>query len=132
MKLQAAVALLATAFLFGGALLYSSAFAAFLFRALPADEAGSLLRRAFAGYYLWLVATSALAALLYLGVDGTSSLLLLAIAVSAVPLRQQLMPAINAASDRGDKRRFHRLHGASVAVGVLQLVVAGYVLLRVL
>jgi len=129
---QAAAALLATAFLFGGALLYSSAFAAFLFRTLPAVEAGGLLRRAFAGYYLRLIATSALAALLYVGVDGTSSLLLLAIALSTVPVRQYLMPAINTASDRGEKRRFHRLHGASVAVGVLQLLVAGYVLLRVL
>lgn len=108
MTFQAAAALLVSAFLFGGALLYSSAFATFLFRTLPAVEAGGLLRRAFASYYLWLIATSALAALLYVGVDGTSSLLLLAVALSTVPVRQYLMPAVNAASDRGE-------NGASIA-----------------
>ena len=40
-------ALLVTALLFGGTVLYSFGFAAFVFNALPADVAGPLIRRAF-------------------------------------------------------------------------------------
>ncbi len=40
-------ALLVTALLFGGIILYSFGFAAFIFSALPADLAGRTLRRAF-------------------------------------------------------------------------------------
>jgi len=130
MNLQLGAALLSTAFLFGGSLLYSSAFAAFLFRELPAAQAGGLLRRAFSGYYLWVMATALLAALLYLGIDATSSYVLAAIALSTIPVRQSLMPAINAASDHGKRRRFQRLHGVSIAIGLLQIAAAGYVLLR--
>ena len=41
------VAMLMTAILFGGMVLYSFGFAAFLFSHLPAQEAGSILRKAF-------------------------------------------------------------------------------------
>ena len=41
------VAMLITAILFGGMVLYSFGFAAFLFSYLPAQEAGSILRKAF-------------------------------------------------------------------------------------
>ena len=40
-------ALLTTALLFGGMVLYSFGFAAFLFTALPPDVAGPSIRRAF-------------------------------------------------------------------------------------
>ncbi|MBC7497741.1 MAG: DUF4149 domain-containing protein, partial [Sphingomonadaceae bacterium] len=43
--------LLATALLFGGTVLYSFGFAAFLFNALPAETAGPTLRRAFPHFY---------------------------------------------------------------------------------
>ena len=130
MNIQASAAHLITAFLFGGSLLYSSAFAAFLFRALPADRAGALLRRAFEGYYLWVMATALLASFLYLGIDTTSGLVLAATALITLPVRQRLMPAINRASDSGARKRFHRLHGLSVAIGVLQIIAVGYVVLR--
>jgi hypothetical protein len=48
------------------------------------------------------------------------------------------MPQINAARDRrsqGDaeaKSRFSRLHGLSVALNLLQLIAAGYILYRFL
>ena len=41
------VSLLTTALLFGGMVLYAFGFAAFVFRALPAETAGPLIRRAF-------------------------------------------------------------------------------------
>ena len=57
-------ALLATALLFGGMVLYAFGFAAFLFTALPAEVAGPTIRRAFPHFYAFGIATATLAALL--------------------------------------------------------------------
>lgn len=130
MTLQIAAALIVAAILFGGMVLYSFGFAAFLFTSLPADDAGSLLRRAFPHFYLWVIATALLAALLQLGADPVSLGLLVAVAATTVPTRQLLMPAINAATDAGDKRRFNRLHGLSVVITLGHIAAVGYVLLR--
>ncbi|MFD1341947.1 DUF4149 domain-containing protein [Litorisediminicola beolgyonensis] len=127
-----ALALLLTAALFGGMLLYSFGFAAFLFRHMPKDEAGRLLRRAFPVYYLLVIAVASTAALLRLPADPTSAALLAAVALTTIPARQVLMPQINAASDAGDRRRFGWLHGASVALGLLQIAATAIALLRFL
>lgn len=132
MTLQIAAALIVAAVLFGGMVLYSFGFAAFLFTSLPADDAGSLLRRAFPHFYLWVIAMAVLAALLQLGTDPVSLGLLVAVALTTVPTRQLLMPAINAATDAGDKRRFNRLHGLSVVITLAHIAAVGYVLLRFL
>lgn len=132
MTFQIAAALIVAAILFGGMVLYSFGFAAFLFTSLPADDAGSLLRRAFPPFYLWVIATAMLAALLHLGIDPVSLGLLAAVALTTVPTRQLLMPAINAATDAGDKRRFNRLHSLSVAITLLHIAAVGYVLVRFL
>jgi hypothetical protein len=42
------------------------------------------------------------------------------------------MPAINAATDAGDKRRFNRLHGFSVVITLLHIGAVACVLLRFL
>ena len=123
-------ALLLTAFLFGGMLLYSFGFAAFLFSHLPAADAGSILRKAFPVFYLWCIAMAGLAATVFVFLDSLSALLLAAVAVTTIPARQQLMPAINAATDSGNKRRFNQLHGLSVLLGLAQIVAVGYVLTR--
>lgn len=132
MTLQLSLATLCTALLFGGMTLYSFGFAAFLFTSLPADDAGSLLRRAFPFFYLWVIATAAAAALLFAGEDRISLLLLAVIAASTVPVRQLLMPAINAATDAGNRRRFNLLHGLSVLVTLVHIGLSAYVLLRLL
>ena len=82
------VAVLSTVLLFGGMTLYSFGFAAFLFTALPAKTAREALRRAFPWFYEFVIATSA------------------AVAVTTVPVRQILMPAINRATDAGLRERF--------------------------
>jgi len=123
-------ALLATALLFGGMVLYSFGFAAFLFAALPADVAGAALRRAFPHFYLFVMGSAAVAALLVWPSDSVSALLLGAIALSTWPTRQVLMPAINNATDRGAKSRFKALHGLSVVISLAHIVVAGVVLAR--
>jgi hypothetical protein len=132
MTLQIAAALIVAAILFGGMVLYSFGFAAFLFTSLPADDAGTLLRRAFPHFYLWVIAMAVLAALLQLGADPVSLGLLAAVALTTLPTRQLLMPAINAATDAGDKQRFNRLHGLSVMITLLHIAAVGYVLLRFL
>lgn len=62
--------------------------------------------------------------------DGVASAVLLAIAVTTIFTRQVLMPAINDATDRGAKRRFHVLHGSSVAITLVHIAGAGFALVR--
>ena len=59
-----ALALLSVALLFGGTVLYSFGFAAFLFTALPAETAGPVIRRAFPHFYLFVIGCAALSAAL--------------------------------------------------------------------
>ena len=124
------LAILSSALLFGGMTLYSFGFAAFLFTALPADAAGATLRRAFPLFYLFVIGTSLFAALFLWPHDAVAASLMAAIAITTVPLRQLLMPAINDATDRGQRRRFQWLHGLSVAIGLAHIVASGYVLVR--
>ena len=132
MTIQLAAAMIAAALLFGGMVLYSFGFAAFLFTALPADSAGTLLRKAFPWFYLWVIVTAFVAALLQVGVDALSLALLTAVALTTIPTRQLLMPAINAASDAGNKQRFNRLHGLSVVITLAHIAAVGVVLVRFL
>jgi hypothetical protein len=126
------VALLLTAALFGGMVLYSAGFAGFLFSVLPPDTAGASLRRAFPVFYLLVIATSLAAAFFAWSSDLWSAIWLGLIALTTLPTRQLLMPAINLASDNGNKRKFGVLHGLSVLVTLLHIVVAGWVLARFL
>lgn len=126
------VALLLTAALFGGMVLYSAGFAGFLFAVLPPDTAGASIRRAFPVFYLLVIATSLLAAIFVWSSDIWSAVWLGVIAISTLPTRQILMPAINQASDSGNKRRFAVLHGLSVLITLAHIVISGWVLIRFL
>ena len=126
------IALLITALLFGGMVLYSFGFAAFLFTALPADVAGRTIRRAFPHFYLFVMATAAVAAVLIWRDDRVAGLALALIAVTTIPTRQLLMPAINNATDTGAKTRFKWLHGASVLITLAHIGLTGLVLTRFL
>lgn len=124
------VLLLITALLFGGMVLYAFGFASFVFSALPADTAGPLIRKAFPHFYLFCLGTAALGAGLAALVDPVSGGILAAIALTTLPARQILMPAINAATDNGQKGRFKILHSASVLLTLGHIAAAGYVILR--
>jgi hypothetical protein len=124
------LALLSTALLFGGMVLYSFGFAAFLFTALPVETAGPTIRRAFPHFYLFVIAGASLSAVFLAPTDALSAAVMAAIALTTIPTRQFLMPAINAATDSGDKRRFGLLHGLSVVVTLIHIVAAAYVLHR--
>jgi len=123
-------ALLVTALLFGGMVLYSFGFAAFLFKALEPEQAGRLLRRAFPHFYLFVLGTSTLAALLRFPGDTVGAAALAVVAITVIPARQVLMPAINAASDAGDKRRFGLLHGGSVMLTLTHIALSAWALAR--
>ena len=125
-----AFSILVTALLFGGMVLYSFGFAAFIFTALPAETAGSLIRRAFPHFYLFVLAASAIAALGTLSNDWVAAGILAAIAATVLFARQILMPAINAATDAGAKSRFKILHTASVLITLAHIAGAAVVLLR--
>ena len=104
-------AVLLTARLFGGMTLYSFAFAAFLFSALPPQTAGAAPRKAFPWFYGFVIVTAGAAALLWRPHDATGAALMAAVALSTVPVRQLLMPAINRATDAGLRQRFKWLQG---------------------
>jgi len=123
-------ALLTTALLFGGMLLFAAGFAAFAFKALPLPDARALIRKAFPPFYLFVMLTAGAAALLSWPRDPLSALGLASIALTTVPARQLLMPAINRATDLGLKARFARLHGLSVLISLVHIVVAAVIVLR--
>jgi hypothetical protein len=122
------LAVLSTALLFGGMTLYSFGFAAFLFTALPAKTAGEALRCAFPWFYTFVIATSAAAALLWWPRDAAFAAVMAAVAVTTVPVRQILMPAINRATDAGLRQRFKWLHGLSVVVTLGHIAATGWLL----
>jgi len=124
------IALLSTALMFGGAVLYAFGFAAFVFNALPAETAGLLIRRAFPHFYLFVLGSSALAAASSFSADAIASVILALIVVTTLFARQVLMPAINTATDRGAKTRFKILHTLSVLITLAHIAGAAYVLLR--
>jgi hypothetical protein len=123
-------ALLTTAGLFGGMSLFAGGFAAFLFQVLPTPEARALIRKAFPPFYLFVLGAAVLGGLLAAPVDRPGALALAAIALTTLPTRQVLMPAINDATDRGLRRRFVQLHTASVVITLLHIVAAAAVLVR--
>ncbi|CUH46523.1 DUF4149 domain-containing protein [Ruegeria atlantica] len=125
------LSLLVTALLFGGMVLYSFGFAAFVFTALPANVAGPLIRRAFPHFYLFVLTSSAVAAAVALAFDPVSSAILVAIAVTTILARQVLMPAINAATDQGAKIRFKVLHTLSILITLAHIGAAALVLIRI-
>lgn len=125
------LAILVTALLFGGMTLYSFGFAAFLFKALPAPSAGATLRLAFPWFYLFVVATAAVAALLWWSHDTMAATVMAAVALTTIPVRQLLMPAINLATVSDDRLRFKWLHGASVLVTLSHIALTGCILVRI-
>lgn len=125
------MAVLSTALLFGGMVLYSFGFAAFVFKALPPQTAGATLRQAFPWFYAFVIGTAAVSAALWWPSDRTSAAVLATVALSTVPVRQLLMPAINRATDGGQRRRFQWLHGLSVLVTLAHIGATGWLLAHI-
>lgn len=122
------VNLLVVAFLFGGMLLFSGGFAAFLFRYLPPQDARMLIRKAFPLFYLFVIFSSGLSVLLSLRSDTFSAAFMAFVMLSTVAARQLLMPAINRATDLMLKKRFLWLHGFSVVLTLVHIFLAAMIL----
>lgn len=121
-------ALLTSSLLFGGMLLFSASFAAFLFKSLPTVEARALIRKAFPSFYIFVIITSLIAALLALTSSLFSASILILVSLSTIPTRQSIMPAINAASDANLKHRFSVLHGLSVVITLIHIIAVAFVI----
>jgi len=122
--------LLMIALLFGGMFLFSAGFAALLFKYLPPTDARMLIRNTFPPFYLFVIFSSGVAALLSWQTDLFSAGWMTFVMMSAVVARQLLMPAINRATDTGFRKRFAWLHGFSVMLTLTHIVVAGIVLVH--
>jgi len=122
--------LLVVALLFGGMFLFSGGFAAFLFRHLPPADARMLIRKVFPPFYLFVIASSGLAAGLSVMSDSFSAKWMAVVMLSTVAARQLLMPAINRATDLGHKTRFVWLHGFSVLLTLGHIILAAVVLVH--
>lgn len=122
------LAILSTALLFGGMTLYSFGFAAFLFHALPAAAAGKALRQAFPWFYGFVIVTASLGAAFWWFTATLPAVSLIAVALTALLARQILMPAINAATDAGQRQRFKWLHGLSVVITLGHIAATGWLL----
>lgn len=122
--------LLVVACLFGGMLLFSAGFAALLFKYLPPVDARMLIRNAFPSFYLFVIFSSGLAALLSWQTDLFSATWMAFVMTTAVAARQLLMPAINRATDAHQKKRFAWLHGFSVVLTLVHIALAGVTLVH--
>lgn len=122
------LAVLSTALLFGGMTLYSFGFAAFVFHALPAATAGQTLRKAFPWFYGFVIVTASLGAAFWWFAATVPAVSLLVVAFTALLARQILMPAINAATDTGQRQRFKWLHGLSVVITLGHIAATGWLL----
>jgi hypothetical protein len=121
-----------TSLLFGGLVLYAFGLAAFLFTALPSNVAGPSIRRAFPHFYMFVMLSAAAAVGLVWAHDAVAAGIPALIAVTTLPARQRLMPAINRATDAGAKARFKLLHALSVAITLVHIALAGLALTRFL
>ena len=122
--------LLVVSLLFGGMLLFSAGFTAFLFRYLPPQDARMLIRKAFPPFYLFVIVSSGLAMVLSWRSDSFSAAWMAFVMLTTVAARQLLMPAINRATDLGYRKRFLWLHGFSVLLTLGHIVLAAVVLVR--
>ena len=122
------IALLMTSFLFGGMMLFAAGFGPIVLKNLEGDLARLFIRNTFPYFYLFVLVSSFLAAVTVFVFVPFASMALLAIFFSTIPARQILMPAINAAADKGDRKKFKLLHALSVAITLAHIVIAGAVL----
>ena len=122
------IALLMTSFLFGGMMLFAVGFGPIVLQSLEGNVARLFIRNTFPHFYLFVLISSFLAAVTAFVFVPFASMALLAIFFSTIPARQILMPAINAAADDGDQKKFKLLHALSVAITLAHIVIAGVVL----
>lgn len=117
-----AVGFVSTALAFGGMVFFSIVVAPAVFTKLDEVNAAKLIRGIFPWYYLYVIITAGLAALMMLTIVPWAAAGLAVAALGAFISRQGLMPRINGARDQakdGDveaEARFEKLHKLSVQI----------------
>ena len=126
-----AIALYATALLFGAMLFFSFALTPAIFAKLEREQAARTVRALFPVYYLVIIICGAVGALtLALQEQPVAAALLALVAGFAVLVRQVVIPRLDAlreaktAGDAAAMRQFKRLHGLSMAVNLAQIAAA--------
>ena len=79
-------------------------------------------------FYIFVLGSSFLAGATVFTASPVASVALLAIFFTTLPARQILMPAINTASDEGDRKKFKTLHALSVVITLAHIFISGAVL----
>lgn len=126
-----------TAFLLGSMVFFAAVVTPAVFKFLPRGEAVLYLRGLFPRYYTWGAISAALAAVAAWPSDITSGIILAAVAVAFLGVRQLLLPQINVAREgrvAGNEvasRRFALLHRLSVLINLGQMVALVVVLMLV-
>ncbi|MEO1067026.1 MAG: DUF4149 domain-containing protein [Pseudomonadota bacterium] len=107
----------------GAMIFFGAVVAPTAFTKLSEEQAGLFVRTLFPRYYLAFGITTLLATIPAFLVGALwSGVLLALICLGFVIARQVLMPAINAAKDAGEMKRFDQLHKTSVYLNMVQLV----------
>jgi|TARA_B100002052_G_C15528016_1_gene439158 hypothetical protein len=122
------ITLLLVSFLFGGMLLFSVGFGTLSFKFLEASVARAFIRKTFPYFYGYVLLVSALLGLFSLNISYLISALAFGIFITTIPTSRVLMPAINNASDKKQKRNFVLLHTLSVSITLLHIIVSAILL----
>ena len=122
------ITLLLISFLFGGMLLFSVGFGTLSFKFLEASVARAFIRKTFPYFYGYVLLVSALIGLFSLNISYLISALAFGIFITTIPTSRVLMPAINNASDKKQKRNFVLLHTLSVSITLLHIIVSAILL----
>jgi hypothetical protein len=122
------IALYALALMLGGMVFFAAVTTPVAFKRLEREQARHYIRGVFPIYYLWVLATSAIAAVVLFPLDRRAAAVMAVCAVLAIWMRQGVMLRIRAADEAGNQVTFKRLHRLSVIVNLLQMVAAAGVL----
>ena len=99
-----------------------------VFKVLPVEWSSKYVRNFFPKYYATLGFVTLIC--VYTEADGGNKALLAICAAFFAFTLFYLTGKINNAKDSGHTRQFHWLHGASVVINVLQLIIFIYVLVK--
>ena len=122
------ITVLLTSFLFGGMLLFSVGFGTLSFKFLEPPIARAFIRKTFPYFYGYVLFVSALIVLFSFNISNLTAALAFSIFITTIPTSRVLMPAINNASDKKQKRNFVLLHTLSVSITLLHIIVSAILL----
>jgi len=131
-----AFGLVAVACLLGGMVFFAAILAPLVFTKLDGATAARFIRATFPRYYLYVAVAALLGAVGLIWADRVSGIVLLAVALLTVWLRQGLMPTLNRLRDAGlagdaaSNARFDRMHRVSVGVNTVQMLAVLLVVAR--